>query len=129
MTATRPRDKGRVNTGSKRVDVSDHGVMRQLLVVLAISTSLGLAAPAHADPATNAGFVSAIGKAGIKFNDNDSAIKAGKTVCALMDLWLTQPEVVDHVAEQNPNISPGKAERFTTIAQQTYCPQYLPQGQ
>jgi hypothetical protein len=109
--------------------VSHHEVMRQLLVVLAIATSLGLAAPAHADPATNAGFVSAIGRAGIKFTDNDSAIKAGKTVCALMDLWKTEPEVVDEVAEQNPNITPGKAQQFTSIAQQTYCPQYLPQGQ
>ena len=103
--------------------------MRQLLVVLAISTSLGLAAPAHADPATNAGFVNAIGKAGIKFSDNDSAIKAGKTVCALMDLWKTEPEVADEVAEQNPNIGPAKAQRFTAIAQQTYCPQYLPPAQ
>ena len=42
---------------------------------------------------TNAGFVNAVGKAGIKFSDKDSAIKAGKTVCALMDLWKTEPEV------------------------------------
>jgi hypothetical protein len=99
--------------------------MRQLCVVLAVTTSLGLAAPARADPATNAGFVGAIGKAGIKFGDNDSAIKAGKTVCALMDLWETEPEVVDEVTRQNPNISPDKAQRFAVIAQHTYCPQYL----
>jgi hypothetical protein len=94
-----------------------------------MATSLGLAAPAHADPATNSGFVGALGKAGIKFSDNDSAIKAGKTVCALMDLWETEPQVVDEVAQQNPNISPDKAERFATIAQTTYCPQYLPPSQ
>jgi Protein of unknown function (DUF732) len=129
MKATRPRDKRRANIGSTRVDVSDHGAMRQLLAVLAITTSLGLAAPAHADPATNAGFVNAVGKAGIKFSDNDSAVKAGKTVCALMDLWKTEPEVVDEIAEHNPNISPDKAQRFTSIAQTTYCPQYLPPAQ
>ena len=87
---------------------------------------LGPAAPAHADPATNAGFVSALGKAGITFSDNDTAITAGKTVCALIYLWKTEPEVVDEVTEQNPNISPDKAERFTEISRNTYCPQYLP---
>ena len=102
--------------------------MRQLLVVLALTASLGLAAPAHADPATNAGFLTALSRAGIRFSDDDSAIKAGKTVCALMDLWKTEPEVVEEVSEQNPNIGPGKAERFTVLARNTYCPQYLPPG-
>jgi hypothetical protein len=129
MSASRPRDKGRVNVVYNSADLSDDGAMRPLLVALAITIALGLAAPAHADPVTNAGFVSTLSKAGIKFNDDDSAIKAGKTVCALMDLWKTQPEVVDEVTTQNPNISPDKAEQFTVIARDTYCPQYLPPGQ
>src|SRR6202012_4270000 len=99
--------------------------MRRLLVVLTCASSLALAVPAHADPAVNAGFVSALSKAGISFSDDQSAIKAGKTVCALMDLWKTDSEVVDEVTEQNPSIDPAKAERFTVIARNTYCPQYL----
>jgi Protein of unknown function (DUF732) len=109
--------------------VGHDGVMRHLMVVFATALSLGLAVPAHADPATNAGFVGALSKAGITFSDNDSAIKAGKTVCALMDLWKTEPEVIDEVTEQNPNMRPDKAKRFTVIARDTYCPHYLSQGQ
>ncbi len=100
--------------------------MRHLLVVLAIASSVATAVPAQADPATNASFISAVSNAGIKFDDDQSAIKAGKTVCALMDLWRPEADVVDEVTQQNPNISPSKAERFTVVARTTYCPQYLP---
>jgi hypothetical protein len=117
-----------VNIDHNRLDVSDDGVMRRLLVVVAVSSALGVAVPAHADPATNASFINAVTKAGIKFSDDQSAIKAGKTVCALMDLWQAEPDVVNEVTEQNPNIRPDKAELFTVIARTTYCPQYLPPG-
>ncbi len=103
--------------------------MRRLLVVVALSSALGLAVPAHADPATNASFLQAVNNAGITFSDDQSAIKAGKTVCALMDLWQAEPEVVNEVREQNPSIPPDKAELFTVIARTSYCPQYLPPGQ
>jgi len=46
-----------------------------------------------------------------------------------MDLWQAEPDVVNEVTEQNPNIRPDKAELFTVIARTTYCPQYLPPGQ
>jgi hypothetical protein len=103
--------------------------MRPLLVAVAVTFSLGVAVPAHADPATNASFINAVSTAGIKFNDDQSAIKAGKTVCALMDLSQVEPYVVQEVEEQNPNLRPDKAELFTVIARTTYCPQYLPPGQ
>lgn len=102
--------------------------MRRLLVAVAVASSLGVAVPAHADPATNASFLHAVTVAGIKFSDDQSAIKAGKTVCALMDLWQTEPDVVNEVTQRNPNIKPDKAELFTVIARTTYCPQYLPPG-
>lgn len=100
--------------------------MRRLLVVIAVASVFGLAVPAHADPATNASFLNAVTNAGIRFSDDQSAIKAGKTVCALMDLWQPEPDVVSEVTQQNPNIRPDKAELFTVIARTTYCPQYLP---
>jgi hypothetical protein len=102
--------------------------MRRVLVVVAVASSFAVVAPAHADPATNASFLNAVSNAGIKFSDDQSAIKAGKTVCALMDLWQPEPDVVNEVAQQNPNIGPDKAELFTVIARTTYCPQYLPPG-
>lgn len=103
--------------------------MLRIVTVVAVASLLGLTVPAHADPATNSGFLDALSKANIKFSDNDSAIKAGKTVCALQDLGWQEPDVVNEVASQNPNISPDKAEQFAVIAQSAYCPQYLPPGQ
>lgn len=103
--------------------------MLRILTLMAVVSSLGFAVPAHADPATNADFLNALSKADIKFSDDDSAIKAGKTVCVLLDMGWQEPDVLNDVSSQNPNISPDKAERFTVIARTEYCPQYLPPDQ
>lgn len=103
--------------------------MFRILTLMAVVSSLGLAVPAHADPATNTDFLNQVSKADIKFTDDDSAIKAGKTVCMLRDLGWQEPDVLNEVSSQNPNISPDKAEQFTVIARTVYCPQYLPPGQ
>ena len=95
------------------------------MVVLGITTSLGSAIPAHADPNVDASFVDALTKAGITFNDSRSAISAGKTACELMDQGKPELDVIALVTQQNPGISTTSAAQFTAIAASAYCPQHL----
>jgi hypothetical protein len=99
--------------------------MRRLLVVLGIASSLGSAIPAHADPNVDASFVDALNKAGITFNDSNSAVNAGKTACGLMDQGKPELDVIQLVTQQNPGISTTSAAQFTAIAASAYCPQHL----
>jgi hypothetical protein len=99
--------------------------MRRLLVMLGITSSLGIAIPAYADPNVDASFVHALNKAGITFNDSKSAVNAGKTACGLMDQGKPELDVVQLVTQQNPGISTTSAAQFTAIAASAYCPQHL----
>jgi hypothetical protein len=99
--------------------------MRRLVVVLGIASSLGIAIPAHADPNVDASFVDALNKAGITFNDSESAVNAGKTACGLMDQGKPELDVVQLVMQQNSGISTVSAAKFTAIAASAYCPQHL----
>jgi hypothetical protein len=99
--------------------------MRRLLVMLGITSSLGIAIPAHADPNVDASFVDALNKAGITFNDSKSAVNAGKTACGLMDHGKPELDVVQLVMQQNSGISTVSAAKFTAIAASAYCPRHL----
>ena len=54
-----------------------------LLAVLGVSTAIGLAAPAYADPGDvsgdDAGFLAALQQVGIKYPSPDAAVRAGKS--------------------------------------------------
>ncbi|HEY9303556.1 MAG TPA: DUF732 domain-containing protein [Mycobacterium sp.] len=99
--------------------------MRRLLVLLGIVAAFGLATPAQADPGVDASFLDALTRAGITFSNGPSAVSAGKTACALMDQGQPELDVIQHVSEQNPGISPTSAAKFTAIAASAYCPQHL----
>jgi hypothetical protein len=99
--------------------------MRHFLVVLAMASALGIAVPAHADPNVDASFLDALKKAGISFDDEKSAVTAGKSVCKLMNLGHPEIDVVHQVADQNPKIGTTRAAQFTAIAASAYCPQHL----
>jgi hypothetical protein len=99
--------------------------MRGLVVVLGVASALSLAVPAHADPNVDASFVDALTKAGIAFNDSNSAINAGKTACGLMDQGRSQLDIVALVMQQNSDVSTVSAAKFTAIAASAYCPQHL----
>ncbi len=99
--------------------------MRTLVAVLGAACTLSVAAPADADPNVDASFVDALTKAGITFNDSQSAIDAGKTVCGLMDQGRPQLDIVTLVTQQNSDISTESAAKFTAIAASAYCPQHL----
>ena len=100
--------------------------MRRLLVVLGIASSLTVAVPAHAEPNADASFVEAVKQAGITFNDQNSAVTAGKTVCEFLDQGKSMVDVIALVMQQNSGISNLSAAKFTAIAESAYCPQYLP---
>jgi uncharacterized protein DUF732 len=99
--------------------------MRRLLTVCCITATLGLAAPAQADPGVDASFLDALTRAGITFSDGPGAVSAARTACGLMDNGQPGLDIVQRVAEQNPGISPTSAAKFTAIAASAYCPQYL----
>jgi hypothetical protein len=101
------------------------GRVRRLLVLFGAAATLGLAAPALADPGVDASFLDALNKAGITFDKGSDAVNAAKTACGLMNQGQQGLEIVQRVSEQNPGISTTSAAKFTAIAASAYCPQFL----
>ncbi len=101
--------------------------MTRLLMMLGVAATLGLAAPAHAEPGVDASFVDALTKAGISFNDPSNAVEAGHTTCDLIAQGKPGLQVVQLVQQQNSGISTVSAAKFTAIAVSAYCPQYVQQ--
>lgn len=104
--------------------------MKRFLVLLGVAATLGLTAPAHADPnspdpGVDSRFLDALTKAGITYSNGPGAVHAGRTACGLMDQGQPELDVIQHVTEQNPGISTTNAAKFTAIAASAYCPQFL----
>jgi Protein of unknown function (DUF732) len=97
-------------------------------MTLGIAAALCVAVPAHADPGVDASFVDALTKAGITFNDPNSAVDAGHTTCDLLAQGNPGLQVVQLVQQQNSGISTTSAAKFTAIAVSAYCPQYVQQA-
>jgi Protein of unknown function (DUF732) len=101
--------------------------MRLFLAVLGVVSAVGLAAPALADSG-DASFIDALTKAGISFNDPSNAVEAGHTTCDLITQGDSGKQVVALVQQQNSDISPTNAAKFTAIAVSAYCPQFVQQA-
>ncbi|MFV8315522.1 DUF732 domain-containing protein [Mycobacterium sp. 23] len=102
--------------------------MRPGLAVAAVVTTIGLAAPAHADPSgDDAAFLSALANAGISVPDTSRAITSAQAVCGLMRNGETGLQVLTDVKNQNPGLTLDGAALFTAIASNTYCPEHLGQ--
>jgi hypothetical protein len=104
--------------------------MRRLLVLLGIAATLGLGAPAHADPNAidphlDASFLDALTKAGITVKNGPGAVKAGKSACGMMQQGQPELDVIAHVTRDNPGLDTTRAAQFTAIAASAYCPQFL----
>lgn len=104
--------------------------MRMLVGVANCAAVIGLAAPAHADPAGNAAgmdasFLAALKQAGITYQSPDVAIDIGRRACQLMDQGDSQADVIKNVSSSNPGFSMDGAGQFTMIAASAYCPQHL----
>ena len=90
-----------------------------------IAATLGLAAPAQADPGVDASFLDALTKAGITFSNGPNAVNAGQTACGMMEQGQPELDVIHHVSGQNPGLNTTRAAQFTAIAASAYCPQFL----
>jgi hypothetical protein len=105
--------------------------MRLVSAVLAGAAAIiGLAAPAHGDPAgDDAAFLAALSKAGITVPDASRAITSAQAVCGLMRNGETGLQVLTDVRKQNPGLTLDGAALFTAIASNTYCPEHLGQSE
>ncbi|SOX54109.1 DUF732 domain-containing protein [Mycobacterium ahvazicum] len=102
--------------------------MRSLLALLGAAAMLGVAAPAHSDPAggsDDADFLATVRGAGITYTDSAQAVAFGKTVCGLMGAGKSGPELIQHLQRDNPGLTTDHATLFVGIAAKYYCPQRL----
>ncbi|ORV17878.1 DUF732 domain-containing protein [Mycobacterium celatum] len=105
--------------------------MRKLVAVLGVTTAIGLAAPAYADPGDggdDAGFLSALQQVGIRYPSPERAVAAGKAVCGCLNNGESGLELVHDVKTRNPGFNMEDASDFAMISARFYCPQQLSKG-
>ncbi len=104
--------------------------MKRLLALLVVLAVIGLAAPAHADPAPapdgdDGGFVAALQQAGFSFNSEGSAVAAGRAVCSCLNNGESGLELVHDVKTHNPGMDMEMASNFAVLSAKYYCPHQL----
>ncbi|BCO41732.1 hypothetical protein MINTM008_30640 [Mycobacterium intracellulare] len=104
--------------------------MTRLLALLSAFATIGLAAPAHADPgpepgADDGGFIAALRQAGFSFATPGSAVAAGRAVCSCLDNGEPGLEVVHDVKTRNPGMDMEMASNFAVLSAKFYCPNQL----
>ena len=103
--------------------------MRRLLVLVGIAAAVGVAAPIHADPASDprldTNFLDALQRAGVIFNNGASAVNAAKAACAMMNQGSTGGRRRSQCDRTESGIDPTSAAKITAIAASAYCPQHL----
>ncbi|WP_202376441.1 DUF732 domain-containing protein [Mycobacterium paraintracellulare] len=105
-------------------------MMTRLLALLSAFATIGLAAPAHADPgpepgADDGGFIAALRQAGFSFDTPGSAVAAGRAVCSCLDNGEPGLEVVHDVKTRNPGMDMEIASNFAVLSAKFYCPNQL----
>ncbi len=101
--------------------------MKRLLMLTSVAAMIGMAAPAYADPQSDADadFLSQLKAAGLTYQDPAAAISAAKDVCALVDKGTPDTEIVNNLQLRNPGFRGNGAAEFTALAAGEYCPKYL----
>ncbi|BBY08155.1 DUF732 domain-containing protein [Mycobacterium noviomagense] len=103
--------------------------MRLLLALTSAAVVISCAGFAHADPSgDDAGFLDGLNKAGITYQNRDSAIAAGKGVCQMLDDGKNGMDIVKQLRDANPGFSAHDAANFTMLAAAAYCPTQLNGG-
>jgi hypothetical protein len=105
------------------VDLYEDEAMRTLVVLATLAAATGLAAPAHADPSPDAGFLAALDKASITYHSGPEAVAAAKQVCDWINQGQRRSDVIETVSTVNPGFTMSNAAEFTTLAERAYCPQ------
>ncbi|MFZ0902701.1 MAG: DUF732 domain-containing protein [Mycobacterium sp.] len=101
--------------------------MRRLLILTSVAAMIGLAAPAYADPPSDADadFISQLKAAGLTDQDPAAAIAVAKDVCSLVDKGTPDTEIESNLVSRNPGLTAHGAAEFMTLAAGEYCPKYL----
>jgi len=108
--------------------------MRLLLALASGAITIGVAAPALADPpppsvpdnpGADAAFLDSLNKAGMVYNSQSSAIAAGRFACDLMNQGLSQQDLLSKISLLNPGLNSGGAMKFAALASTAYCPDWL----
>lgn len=114
--------------------MDDDGPMRLLLALASGAITIGVAAPALADPpppsvpdnpGADAAFLDSLNKAGMVYNSQSSAIAAGRYACDLMNQGLSQQDLLNKISLLNPGLNSGGAMKFAALASTAYCPDWL----
>jgi hypothetical protein len=113
---SRGRDNG--------VSLYENEAMRTLVVLATLAAATGLAAPAHADPSPDAGFLAALDEASITYRSGPEAVAAAKKVCDWINQGQPRSDVIKTVSAGNPGFTMSGAAEFTTFAERAYCPQH-----
>ena len=81
--------------------------MRRLLMLTSVAAMIGMAAPAYADPQSDADadFLSQLKAAGLTFQDPAAAISVAKDMCALVDNGTPDTEIESNLQSRNPGIT------------------------
>lgn len=108
------------------------GRVKLRIALVSAAIGLAVAVPAHAEPEIDeqsAGedkvFLSALRQLGFAFNDEASAVTAGRSVCGFIDRGASGLQLLNDVRSENPALSISGAAQFTTIAAKSYCPQQV----
>jgi hypothetical protein len=96
-------------------------------MLTSVATMVAMAAPAYADPQSDADadFLSQLKAAGLTFQDPAAAISVAKDVCQLVDKGTPDTEIESNLQSRNPGITEHGAAEFMTLAAGEYCPKYL----
>ncbi len=102
-----------------------------LLALLGVSATIGLAAPAYADPdpapapADDAGFLAALQQDDIAYPSPAQAITSARAVCECLNNGESGLELVHDVKSHNPGITMDEASQFALLSAKYYCPHHL----
>ena len=99
--------------------------MKRLLMLTSAAAMIAMAAPAYADPPSDADFISQLKAAGLTDQDPGEAIAAAKDMCKLMDAGTPDTEIQSNLVSRNPGLTAQGASQFITLAEGKYCSNYV----
>lgn len=102
----------------------DFEFMKLVLTISSVAAVIGLAVPAHADDTDDA-FLASLNSAGFTYNDPDQAIKAAHYVCSAAGGGTAMADIAKAMTSKAAALTEEKAEKFTAIAANAYCPDVI----
>lgn len=103
--------------------------MRTLVGLASCAVLIGVATPAHADPAgdesgPDGSFLASLNQGGVPFKDANTAISIGHKACDLMNQGHPKAQIITSLSSDNPGFPTDAATKFANSAANAYCPQH-----